>query len=108
MSKFNNYGRSINRSAISAITHRVDLYTNGSIDLPRLSQDLIATLNGTLNVPDDWRAAFMQEWAKIEEVNAVALDAGQTRPTNAVSEDVVAGALDGIQRLIEQAGETFG
>jgi len=97
---------SVNASAVNAMMRSIESYRRGDVHLPQLVNDLQSALHGMLNVPHEWRARFLQSWAALEEINALALDAGQPRlPED--HEKIVSRALETIQQLIAQAASSF-
>jgi hypothetical protein len=97
---------SVNASAVNAMMRSIESYRHESIHLSQLVNDLQSALHGMFQVPVEWRSRFLQSWAALEEVNALALDTGQSR-LPADHEKVIIRSLEAIQQLIAQARSTF-
>ncbi|NEQ42456.1 MAG: hypothetical protein F6K00_02390 [Leptolyngbya sp. SIOISBB] len=91
----------INRSALSAMTHRIDLYKQHKLDLPQLASSLSSIAGGMINPPADWRNSFMQYWGVIEQANALALDSGKVEPL-AEHRAILDKAIEDLQAFLEQ------
>jgi hypothetical protein len=97
---------SVNVSAVNAMVWSIESYRGGSVPLHQLVNDLETALKAMLQVPIEWRSRFWQSWAALEEINAVALDAGHTC-LPADNEQVVIKSLRAIEELITEARSTF-
>ena len=90
---------SINRLSLKAMERRISLYENNKITLSQLTQDLISTVSGMLDLSLGWQKKFMDIWGTIEQVNAFALDEGCHEPLER-HRDILKRALEELRRII--------
>jgi hypothetical protein len=92
----------INNESLKSIERRIDLYRQDKLDLPRLTQDLLASASGMLSVSKDWQEKFMALWEVVEEINAFALAEDSYKPL-LDHEEILEKTLSKIQILAQES-----
>lgn len=86
---------------LRAMEERLALFRRGGLPLHALVADLEILLTSLDQVPATWRGRFLDHWATLEEVNAVALDEG--RPPAEIDGGLVESSVAGLEELVREA-----
>jgi hypothetical protein len=96
-----------NSHALKVMLERIESYQAGRIHFAHLVSELDVGLSSLIGMDANWLSALRGEWRALEEVNALALDAGKVQPLDAHA-GTVGDALPKMRNLIVTAQISIG